>query len=272
MTQIESIVVGHNSQDVTSGSSTVNSDVGSTSSSNALIKSKCTISSGKSHDSKYNNSKIPSPKPSSGDNHHHHHNHLHYQHLHKNNQKLTNNKLKSSTSNASKVKAIRFYRNGDIHQEEQLVSLDLTAFHDWNECLEEINRAVSYPGTIQVLFTVKGKKVSCVTELEKETDVVVSGKSPFRLLSYGPSMHSLYKSNKSTPQWRPNSARRAGRQAFTKSVILEPTVGDIVDGEEIPLQKTFSEHNVSSSGNSRKASPLVDGAELRNAVIWQYYI
>ena len=196
------------------------------------------------------NSKIPSPKAVDL-----------RQSNHRLNKEINNRRVKTAVP--PNVKEIRFYRNGDIHQEEQLVSLDFASTHDWNDCLELINRKVIYPGTIQVLFTLRGKKLSCIAELEKETDVVVSGKSPFRLLAYGPSKTSPNTSR--TPVCRPNSGRRTARAGFTKSVILEPaSVVGGGDGNCSFLSKTVSELNVSGRSGFTP-SPFMRG-EYRNSV------
>lgn len=161
-------------------------------------------------------------------------------------------------------KPLKIYRNGE-HRDHYdfLYRQDLKGARTWSAVLDVLSAAISTKYTdgvsIAKVFTIQGKKVLSLSDLECCQEIVVCGTEAYQSLPYGsPSSYSDSHHRKHVGSKTPNM-RRADRDAIVKSVIFEsPTALDESlshshhhhTSRKNPLVKTFSEQDVSNIENS----------------------
>jgi len=144
-------------------------------------------------------------------------------------------------------KFMKVYRNGQESSSAVPIQIN-RQIREWSEILQTLQEAIKVP--VKQAFTITGKKLSSVSELDKIHELVVSGDEPYQKVQYGCKENGFNKASRSEKRniGRPK-LRKTERESLARSVILEASSLCDVDPKislSNPLVKTFSEQDVSS--------------------------
>ncbi|KRT82019.1 hypothetical protein AMK59_4982, partial [Oryctes borbonicus] len=129
---------------------------------------------------------------------------------------ITKNSRPSSTSSRTqKAKRIRFYHNGNKYFNGVVVAVGLERYRSFESLTTELTtllmKSVTIPNGVRTVFSMDGKKVSSLDDLEDGKEYVCGGKGEvFKKIEYSKTDH--------------NKSKRLSSSRFSGPIISQPRV------------------------------------------------